>query len=406
MDALITAAARALAAGDPFGALNRVALRGDAPALALRGIAMAQMGDLPRARALVRQAARLFPPGEVLARARCALAEAEIALASRDLVWPARALLSAATTLQASGDAVNAAHARYLQARRFLLIGRLDEAERLLADLAPTPRPPALRAVHGLIAAGIAVRRVQSRRASAELDQARLDARESGIAALAAEVASARRHLDEPAARLQSQGHEEPLRLRDVETLLESNVLVIDACRRVVRSGPEAIALLSRPILFTLARALAEAWPSTAERGALVQRAFRIRQVDETHRARLRVEIGRLRRALRSLADIRATESGFSLVPHQGREAVVLSLPVDEAHAEMLALLSDGEAWSSSALALALGESQRNAQRALDALALRGMVRPIGRGRVRRWVASPLPGFTTPLLLPALVPGV
>ncbi|HEU5194094.1 MAG TPA: helix-turn-helix domain-containing protein, partial [Methylomirabilota bacterium] len=88
MDTLIAAAAHALAAGDPLGALKRIALRDDAPALALRGIAMAQLGDFVRAKRLLRRAARTFPPSEAVARARCVVAEAEIALVSRDLGWP------------------------------------------------------------------------------------------------------------------------------------------------------------------------------------------------------------------------------------------------------------------------------------------------------------------------------
>src|SRR5215467_6991641 len=150
MDPVIMAAARALAAGDPLSALNRVALRDDAPALALRGIAMAQLGDLVRAKALLRSAARAFGPKEAVARARCVVAQAEIALVSRDLGWPARALDAARATLEAHGDRVNAAHARYLEARRLLLIGRLDEAERRLAALDPTTLPPALKTAHGL----------------------------------------------------------------------------------------------------------------------------------------------------------------------------------------------------------------------------------------------------------------
>lgn len=406
MDSLITAAARALAAGDPFGALNRVALRNDAPALALRGIAMAQLGDLVRARTLIRRAAGKFGVKEVVARARCALAEAEIALASRDLGGSARALASAAATLESHGDAGNAAHARYLQVRRLLLIGHLDEADEMLARLDSAAVPAALRAAHELFVAGIAVRRLATTAATAALERARIAARESGIAAMAAEVDSVRRLLDAPAARLISQGHEEVLRLRDVETLLASNVLVIDACRHAVRHGARSIGLLRRPVLFTLARGLAEAWPTAASRAALIQRAFRMKHPDETHRARLRVEIGRLRRTLRPLADIRATDAGFVLQPREAREVVVLALPVEEAHADVLALLSDGESWSSSALALALDESQRNVQRALDALALEGKARPVGRGRARRWIAPPLPGFATPLLLPGLVPGV
>jgi hypothetical protein len=406
MDSLMTAAARALAAGDPFGALNRVALRNDAPALALRGIAMAQLGDFPRARTLIRRAARRFGAREVVARARCALAEAEIALASRDLTGSARALSAAAATLESHGDSLNAAHARYLQIRRWLLIGRLDDAESLLARLDPDAVPPALRAAHQLFVAGIAIRRLRTTDAAAALERAHLAARASGIASLAAEVDGARRLLDAPAARLISRGHEESLRLRDVETLLGSNVLVIDACWHVVHGEGRRIGLLRRPVLFTLVRVLAEAWPSTASRAALIQRAFRMRQPDESHRARLRVEIGRLRRVLRPLADITPTEAGFVLAPRRQREVVVLALPVEQAHADVLALLSDGESWSSSALALALDESQRNVQRALDSLALEGKARPVGRGRARRWVAPPLPGFTTPLLLPGLVPGV
>src|SRR6202051_3395747 len=190
-DSLITAAARALAAGDPLGALKRVALRDDAPALALRGIAMAQLGDLVRAKALLRKAARAFSPREAVARARCVVAEAEIALASRDLGWPANTLEAARATLDAHGDLVNAAHARYLEIRRLLLIGRLDEAERMLADLDPAPFPPASRAAHQLVVAGIAMRRLQTAAARAALAQAERAARQAGIPALTAEVESA-----------------------------------------------------------------------------------------------------------------------------------------------------------------------------------------------------------------------
>src|SRR6478609_6057845 len=191
MDSLITAAARALAAGDPLGALNRVALRDDAPALALRGIAMAQLGDLARAKLLLRRAARAFGPREAVARARCVVAEAEIALVSRDLGWPAKTLDAARATLEARGDRLNAAHARYLAIRRLLLIGRLDEAERTLADLDPAPFPPALRAAHELVVAGIAMRRLRTRPARAALARAELAAQHARIPALAAEVESA-----------------------------------------------------------------------------------------------------------------------------------------------------------------------------------------------------------------------
>jgi tetratricopeptide (TPR) repeat protein len=410
VDSLITAAARALAAGDPLGALNRIALRDDAPALALRGIAMAQLGDFGRAKALVRRAARAFGPKEAVARARCVVAEAEIALVSRELGWPTKALDAARATLEQAGDRLNAAHARYLEVRRLLLIGRLDEAERTLSHLDPTPFPPAswppaLRAAHELVVAGIAMRRLRTKAARAALDRAERAARQAGIAALTAEVDSANRVLDTPAARLLTRGEERPLRLEQVEALQASKALVVDACRHVVRDAGTTVSLAGRPVLFALARALAEAWPADAARATLLARAFGARHADESHRARLRVEVGRLRALLRPLASVGATARGFAIAPRRAREVVVLARPVEEAHGEVLAFLADGEAWSSSALALALGASQRTVQRALDSLAAAGKVQWFGRGRARRWLTPPVPGFTTTLLLPAPLPG-
>ena len=405
MDSLITAAAQALAAGDPFGALNRVALRDDAPALALRGIAMAQLGDFARARTLLRNAARGFGPKEAAARARCVVAEAEIALASRELGWPEQALEAARTALEQHGDRLNAAHARHLQIRRLLLIGRLDEAERLLAALDPTLFPPAARAIYELAVAGIAMRRLRTRTADDALIRAARAASLAGIAALTAEVESARRLLNAPAARLLAHGTERTLRLAEVEALLSSGALVVDACRHAVRDAHTVVALARRPVLFALARALGEAWPGDVARGALIAYAFRTKHADETHRARLRVEIGRLRALLRPMAEVSATPQGFALAPRGAREVMVLARPVEEKHAAVLAFLADGESWSTSALALALGASQRTVQRALDALAAAGKVQPFGRGRACRWMTPPMPGFATTLLLPAPPPG-
>ncbi|MET0984581.1 MAG: helix-turn-helix domain-containing protein [Steroidobacteraceae bacterium] len=404
MDSLITAAARALAAGDPLSALKRVALRDDAPALALRGIAMAQLGDFVRARTLVRSAARAFGPKETVARARCVVAEAEIALASRDLAWPAKALDAAWATLDAHGDRVNAAHARYLEIRRLLLIGRLDEAERTLAQLDVVDLPHASRAVHELIVAGIAMRRLQTRMARSALTQAARAARIAAIPALTAEVESASLVLNTPAARLIARGAERLLLLEDVEALLQSKALVVDACRHVVRDARTVVSLAKRPVLFALVRALAEAWPEDVSRDTLVARAFGLKVADESLRARLRVEVGRLRRKLRTLAGVNATKLGFAIVPRRAREVIVLARPVEEEHASVLAFLADGESWSSSALALALGASQRTVQRALDSLAAAGKVQSFGRGRARRWMTPPVPGFTTTLLLPAPLP--
>ena len=404
MDSLITAAARALATGDPLGALNRVALRDDAPALALRGIAMAQLGDLVRAKALLQKAARAFGPKEAVARARCVVAEAEIALVSRDLGWPAKALDAARSTLEKHGDWVNAAHARHLEVRRLLLIGRLDQAERALAMLDPTPFPPAWLAAHELVVAGIAMRRLRTKTAREALALAERAAHEARIPALLTEVENASRILTTPAARLIARGEERPLLLEEVEALLASKALVVDACRYAVRSADTMIPLARRPVLFTLARVLTEAWPKDVSRGTLLARTFRAKHVDESHRARLRVEVGRLRKALKKLADVSATKDGFALVPHHAREVVVLATPVEEEHASVLAFLADGESWSSSALALALGASQRTVQRALDELAASGKVQSFGQARARRWMTPPVAGFTTTLLLPAALP--
>jgi hypothetical protein len=404
MDSLITAAAQALAAGDLLGVLKRVGLRDDAPALALRGIAMAQLGDFVRAKALLQSAARAFGPREAVARARCVVAEAEIALVSRDLGWPPKALDAARATLEQHGDRVNAAHARHLEVRRLLLIGRLDEAERMVEGLDPAPFPPASKAAYELVVAGIAMRRVRAKVARAALAWAERAAHQSGIPTLIAEVENAFLALNTPAARLIAHGEERLLPLEEVEAVLESGTLVVDACRHVVRGEDTVVSLARRPVLFALARALGEAWPGDVSRDALVKRAFHAKHADESHRARLRVEIGRLRAELRSLASVSATAQGFALASRRGCDVVVLAPPVEDQHAAVIAFLADGESWSSSALALALGASPRTVQRALDSLAIAGKVQPHGRGRARRWMTAPVLGFTTTLLLPGPLP--
>ncbi|MFO1049782.1 MAG: helix-turn-helix domain-containing protein [Geminicoccaceae bacterium] len=405
MDSLITAAARALAAGDPLGALNRVALREDAPALALRGIAMAQLGDLERARALLLRATRAFGPQEAVARARCVVAEAEIAFVSRDLGWPVKALDAARATLARHGDRVNAAHAGYLEVRRLLLLGRLDEAEGRLAALDPAGLPPTLRTAHELAAAGIAMRRLQAQAARAALARAERAAAQAGIAGLMAEVESVARALDRPVARLLTRGRKRLLLFDEVEALHRSGVLVVDACRHLVRAPRAVVSLTRRPVLFAIVRALGEAWPGDLSRDALVARAFGAKSADESHRARLRVEVGRLRALLRGIAEVGATRRGYALAPLHERELVVLAQPEEQEHGAVLALLADGEAWSSSALAIALGTSQRTVQRALDLLVASGRVQWFGRGRARRWLAPVVPGFPTVLLLPGPAPG-
>jgi hypothetical protein len=404
MDSLIAAASRALAAGDALGALKRVALREDPAALALRGIAMAQLGEHPRARELLRRAARGFGANEEMARARCVVAEAEVALAMRDLGGSSRPLAAAAAALEARADHANALQARLIAARRLLLLGRLGETAAALAPLDARAMPSSLLAVAELARAELALRTLRIDAAQAALARAHAAAGRARVPALQAEVEEASAAFARPAARCLGAGTEQSLRLDEVAALLASDALVLDACRRGLRAGEAWLPLARRPVLFALARALAEAWPGDVAREALIAHAFRTRHPDETHRARLRVEVGRLRKLVAPLTGIEATARGFVLRPGAERSVVVLAPPIDGDEASLVALLADGAAWSTSALALALGESQRTVQRALAELELAGRVRSIGRARAQRWLAPPLAGFTTILLLPAALP--
>ncbi|MDR7095382.1 helix-turn-helix domain-containing protein [Hydrogenophaga laconesensis] len=404
MDSLITAAARALASGDALGALKRVALRDDPPALALRGIAMAQLGEHARARELLRRAARGFGAHEAVARARCVVAEAEVALAMRDLKGSTRPLATAATTLLVHADHANARQALLISARRLLLLGRLHEAAQTLARLDTGSLSPSLAAVAGLVGAELALRSLRIEDARAALAYAHAAASHARVPALQAEVTQALALLERPAARRLNADGESLLRLDEVAELGARPALVVDGCRRGLGSGPHWQNLTRRPVLFGLARALAQAWPGDADRDALIADTFRTRHPDETHRARLRVEIGRLRALVRPMARIEATPRGFALKPLDEREVVLLAPPIDGEQASLVALLSDGAAWSTSALALALDASQRTVQRALAELQEQGRVRAVGQGRAMRWLAHPIAGFTTILLLPASLP--
>lgn len=403
MDSLINAAGHALAQGDVLGALNHVALRDDPPALALRAIAIARLGDLDRAKVLLRRAAKGFGVREGVARARCVLAEAEIALACRDLRHPRQALQAAAATLAQHGDHANAGYARLLAARGLLLIGRLDEAAAALGEVDPQVLTPAAQATYDLARGGIAIRRLQIVAARSALQRAARAARQAGVPALEAEADAVRQGLEAPVVRIAGGGASRVGRLEEVEALLATSVLVVDACRRVVHGGGVQVVLTTRPVLFALAKALGEAWPEDATRDQLAARAFRTKRLDDTQRARLRVEIGRLRSALRGVAEIQATAAGFALRPRDHRDVAVLAPLQDGGNAAVAALLSDGEAWSSSALALALGESQRTIQRALEALSARGQARAVGGGRTRRWMRAETSGYSTTLLLPTFL---
>jgi len=401
MDSLVASAARLLAAGDPLGALKRVALRDDPPALALRGIAMAQLGDYERARKLLRRAARGFGARERLAQARCQVAEAEVALAARDLTRPVHMLDAAVQALVALGDHANALHARLVAARRQLLVGELDAAEQTLAavDMAATVPPP-LAARAELTRAELALRRVRVADAALALDRAHAAAVAAGIPPLVAEIGRARRALSAPAARLIRAGVVRLVRLDEVETLFASGDLIVDACRRAVRGRARSVPFAGRPVLFALVGALAEAWPADVPRDRLIERVFQARTVNESHRALLRVELSRLRAALRPLARIEATPRGFAPAPIKAPAVLVLAPPIDGPAGSILALLEGGESWSTSALARALGSSQRTVQRALRQLEEAAAVRAVGHGRSRRWLAPTLGGFATTLLLP------
>lgn len=409
MDSLINAAGRALAAGDALTALKQVALRNDPPALALRGIAMAQLGELARARDLLRRAARGFGPLEALAQARCTVAEAEVALALRDLArTPAAhaALATARTVLAQRGDVTNAVHARLIEARRALLIGHLQDAADGLAAIPPATGAPQQHALAALVRLELALRGLHLDQAQEALAQARDAARRAGIPALQAEVADAGAVLERVAARRWQPAAQQwqALRLADVAALLAGPDLVIDGCRHALQAHGWRLSLARRPVLFGLLRALAEAWPQAAPREALIECAFRLSPPDDTHRARLRVEIGRLRRLVAPAAGVVATPQGFALQLRAGQSLALLAPPSEGSLNAVTALLADGAAWSTSALALATGESQRQLQRSLAELLAQGQVRAVGQGRSRRWLAPPLTGFTTILLLPAALP--
>lgn len=401
MDSAVSTAARALSVGEPLEALNQVALRTDPPALALRGIAMAQLGELPAARALLRRAAKAFGQAEPLGRARCVVAEAEVALALRDLRGAARGLDDAVKLLGRRGDVANAAFARLVQVRTLVLFGRVEAAAGALSKLSLAQAPPRLVALASLIAADIALKQLRAEAAERALARAERAAELARIPALSNEVAALRRLFQAPLARLVRAGVTAEVRLAELSPLLTSGELLVDACRREARQGKRVVSLVTRPILLALLVALAENAPSEVSRDALISRVFGARRANESHRVRLRVEIGRLRKLLGRVAELRATPGGFALVPRAGGPPLLLLPPTAGDTSALWALLRGGEAWATSALSAALGKSQRSVQRALSELEGEGRVRASGAGRARRWVVTPNAEFATTLLLVA-----
>jgi len=401
VDSLLKAAAQALEVGDVLGALKWVALRTDAAGLAIRGVALARLGKRDRARELLRSAAKAFGAAVPLGRARCLLADAEIALASRDLRGVDAALARVGRDLRTLGDPINALHADCLAARSLLLRGRLREARAALNALHLRHASPSLRAEIQLAWVELHVRTPNASAARAALAEADRAARAARIPAISAEVRAARALLEAPAGRLIRAGKEHLLGLDQVERLQRMpRGLLIDTRESTVSAGLLRISLQGRPVLFGLGRALAEAWPGEVTRRELLSRVFAVTRANDTHRARLRVEMARLRRALAQVATIAATPAGFRLDPLGEEQVSVLSPVSESAHPQVLTLLADGEAWSSSALASALGMNQRTVQRSLLALELAGQTRSTGRARAKRWLLAPPNQFATPLLLP------
>jgi hypothetical protein len=401
MDSAISTAGRALSGGDPLTALKYVALRSDPPALALRGIAMAQLGELHRSKALLRRAARQFGVREPVSRARTVVALAEVTLALRDLKSAEHGLHEAARVLSAHGDRANAAFARLVEVRRLTVLGAVERAERELGKLSFTDAAPRLAALFHLAAADLAMRRVDGDRAEQALAEARQAAAESRIPMLLGEVEKAEKQLREPVARLIEGQGERPLLLGELPGVWASGKLVIDACRREVRLGKHIVRLVTRPLLLELLVALAEAAPRDVARDTLIARAFGAKRVNDSHRVRLRVELGRLRKLLLRLANVRATAAGYELATRGDVRPVLLLPPTPGEASALFALLRGGESWATSSLAAAVGKSQRAVQRALSGLERDGKVRAVGKGRARRWVGAPVAGFTTTLLLVA-----
>jgi hypothetical protein len=395
MDADLEAAAACLARYDSLGALRLVGLRDDPEALALRGVAMAQLGEDRTAQNLLGRAERVFLKESRAMHARVLAARGEIALAARDLDLAGRLLEAAEAALAA--DRTNRVFVRLLRVRRLLLLGCVDEAHALAAiDIRGTP--PRLRVLAELLRADIAARRLHPLEANAAIARARVASRAAALPPLTEQVERLAVAIAAPVARIIRDRKIAPATLADVASLERERGLVVDACRRELRRARATVSLASRPVLFALAETLAEAAPEGQSRALLGERAFGARRVTESVRARLRVEIGRLRRALEPLgaAPIEPTTDGFAL----GLSGVVVVLPPAEGETSLLlALLRGGEAWSSSALASASSLGQRAVQRALAELKDAGKIDAHGAGRNRRWVARPPDGFATTLLL-------
>lgn len=396
VDASVEAAAEALTRGDPLTALDLVALRRDAVCLALRGTAMAQLGDYASAKALLLQA-RDAGSGLLGARTDVALAEVEVAL--RELTTDIEPLVRAGAVLQAAGDVHNASLATLVLARRALLLGRVTDAAKSRNALDLRGLPPRLQVIAELVSVEIGMRCGSASSARAALLRASEALVEAPVPGLRAEIDDAHRRLEQPAASILRDQVESKADLAAVEALATEDILVVDACRRELRTRTAAVSLSTRLVPFDLARELAATWPEPADRDALIRTVFGARRIRDSDRVKLRVEVGRLRPLIAAVAAVEPVGPGYVLRP-LAADVAVLSPPFEGEGAMIRALLADGAAWSAAAVAAALGVSVRTAQRLLKQAAEAGDVVLSGSGRTTRWVLMQSHALRTPLLLP------
>ena len=393
-------AGRALAAGEALRALGLVGRADDALGLTLRGIAYAQLGDLELARKSLDRALALAKDRRTRAHARAALVE--IALSTGDPAPAAKAAKAAADELARLGDPRNAAMMRLVLARAEVLLGRLGEARRVVEDVLTEKLEPDLRALAWLARAEIAIRTLATTDARDALSRARASLDGTPNQLLARALVALEQELSLPVARMLRGGVVRDADLFAIEALSRGEVLLIDACRRVAIAGRVTIPLARRPVLFALLLVLARAWPASVPRDELASRAFDARRVNESHRSRLRVEIGRLRKIMDGLgAEPVATADGYALASK--REVALLLPPSDDDAARIALLLGDGAAWSAKGLAEHAGVSKSTAQRALGLLVKNGSAIRTGKGKDVRYTRPGTP-IASRMLLLGLVP--
>lgn len=389
-------AGRALASGDALRALGLVGRDASAVGLTMRGIAYAQLGDLDLARESLERA--VAQNGDALTRARARAALVEVLLGSGDAAAARRSAGTAAGELARLGDARNAAMQRLVLARAEVLLGRLNEARHIVDELVATDLPADVRAVASLAQAEIAMRAVTASAARDALTRARNALESAPNALLARALVAIEQELTRPIARLVRGGRTQEADLFVIEEASRGEVLLVDGCRRIAIGGRVIVPLARRPVLFALLLELARAWPAPVPRDELAGRAFDVRRVNESHRSRLRVELGRLRKLVVDLGvEPTAAEAGYVLASK--REVALLLPPSDDDAARIALLLGDGASWTARAVAEHAGVSKSTAQRALGALVASGAAVRTGTGKDVRYTRPGTPIASRMLLL-------